>query len=145
MPNNYKSFFEGKCFALVGNSKKKNFPMLTYQNLILTGRTVFPLDPGLEKLEENIVYRSIKDLPEKPDSLILEVPKEEILEWIDQAIENNIKNVWIHQGCDTHEAVQKAKDGNIELRTGTCAVMYLTTGFNSHGIHRGIMKLLNKY
>ncbi len=47
--------------------------------------------------------------------------------------------------CETPEAIPGAREKNLNLRTGTCAVMYVTPGFTYHAIHRGIMKLIGKY
>ena len=46
---------------------------------------------------------------------------------------------------DTPEAVALAKEKGINLRTGTCAVMYLNPGLSYHSIHKLIMKATGKY
>lgn len=145
MSSNYESFFEGNSFAVVGNSSRKNFPELTFNGLISIGKKAFPIDFENGNMNGHKVFTSIKNLPEKVDSLIMEVPGEESEKWVDEAIDAGVRNVWIHQGCDSPEAAAKAKEAGINLRRGTCAVMYLTQGFSIHGFHRGIMKILGKF
>lgn len=143
--SNYQTFFEGDSFILVGNSKKRGFPKLTLQGLINSGKTVYPIDPELTKLNGHKIYKDLDSAPQNGDRMILEVPAEETESWIEKASRAGIKDIWIHQGCDSTEAVNKAKKAGINVRRGACAVMYLTEGFNIHGFHRGIMKLLNKF
>lgn len=145
MSSNYESFFDGESYAVVGNSSRRNYPELTFNALVSAGKKVFPIDPELKEVNGALTFRSIDETPEPVEGIVLEVPREETVQWIDKAIEAGIKNVWIHQGCDSPEAAAKAKEAGINLRRGTCAVMYLTQGFSIHGFHRGIMKILGKF
>ena len=119
--------------------------MLTYNSLKANNKTVFPIDPSGPNLNGDKCYASLAELPEPIDRVILELPKDEINQWFEQVVTAGIKDVWVHQGGDTPEVHALAKDNNVNLRTGTCAVMYLKQGFSYHAIHRGIMKLIGKY
>ncbi len=46
-------------------------------------------------------------------------------------------------GRDTPEALALARKHGINVRSGTCAVMYLKGGY--HSVHRWINKALRKY
>ena len=61
------------------------------------------------------------------------------------AAQAGLRDVWIHMAHDTPEAVTLAKESGINLRTGTCAVMYVTPGLTYHSLHKAIMKLAGKY
>jgi hypothetical protein len=61
------------------------------------------------------------------------------------AADAGVRDVWVHMAHDTPEAVALAAERGIDLRTGTCAVMYLTQGFSYHSIHKWIMQALGKY
>ena len=145
MPSNYEKFFNGDKFAVVGNSEKMSFPVLTYRGLKNLSKTVFPVDPKANDIDGDRVYRDLSDLPGQVDRVILELPKKEMESWIVKVSEAGIKDAWIHMGCDTKEAVKLAEEKGINLRTGTCAVMYVTPGPTYHSIHKWIMKILNKY
>jgi predicted CoA-binding protein len=83
--------------------------------------------------------------PKKTDAIVLEVPKEDTGDWVAKAANAGIKDVWIHMGRETPEAVALAQDNGMNARTGTCAVMYVTPGLSYHSIHKWIMKRIGKY
>jgi len=142
----YKSFWTFDRYAVVGHTTVKPFPKLTYGQLKLLGKTVYPVDTSVDEINEgDTTFPDLKSLPESVDGIIIETPPEESENWVQQAADAGIKNVWIHQRCDTPEAKSLAKEKGIKLWTGTCAVMYLTSGFNAHGIHRTINKIFGKY
>ena len=145
MASNYEDFWEHNSFAVVGHSAKKNFPRLTYRGLKKRRKVVFPIDPSVEAIDGDRAYADLQALPDKVDALVLEVPKEETRDWVARAAEAGIKNVWIHLQRDTPEALALARESGINLRSGTCAVMYLTPDLTYHSIHKWIMKLIGKY
>jgi uncharacterized protein len=145
MASNYETFFNGQKFAVVGNSEKMTFPVITYRGLKKLSKTVYPVDPKADIIEGDRVYRKLMELPEKVDGVIIEVQKKEAESWVRYAAEAGIKDVWIHMGCDTKEAGKLATEKGINLRTGTCAVMYVTPDPSFHSIHKWIMKIINKY
>lgn len=145
MASNYEKFFDADKFAIVGNSSKIKFPVLSYRGLKDLSKTVYPVDPSVPSIDGDKTYKTLGDLPEKVERVIIEVPKKETVNWIKEIISAEIQDAWIHMGCDTQEAIKLAKDNNINLRTGTCAVMYVTPGPSYHSIHKWIMKILGKY
>ena len=145
MPSNHESFFLYARFAVVGHSEKKNFPKLTYNGLKALGKTVYAVDPSVSTLEGDPTYPDLASLPDKVDGVILELPKEETCDWVESAANSGISDVWIHMNCETPEAVQMAEKRNINLRTGTCAVMYVTPEFSFHSIHKWMRRLLGRY
>ena len=90
-------------------------------------------------------YPDLNVIPTGIDRVILELPKEETQEWVDKASKQGIKDIWIHMGCETPEALNLAQEKGINARTGTCAVMYVTPGFSAHSFHRWIRKLTGNY
>lgn len=145
MPSNYESFWQHGRYAVVGHKAKRNFPELTYKGVKKLGKTVFAVDPSLDEVQGDAVFKDLGALPEKVDGVVLETPPEETREWVAKAADLGIKDVWIHMGRDTPEALALAEEKGINVRHGTCAVMYVTPGFTYHAIHRGIMKLVGKY
>lgn len=145
MPSNYESFFTAERFAVIGQSDAKPFPMLSYRGLKRLGKTVYPVDEDAERIDGDQVYRSLDTLPQRPEAVIIEVPKEGTRDWVARAAEAGVKDVWVHMGDETPQAVALAGEMGINLRTGTCAVMYLRPGLSYHSIHKAIMKALGKY
>jgi uncharacterized protein len=138
-------FFKATKFAVVGNSGEKPFPKLTFNKLNNSGKKAYPIDSSVPDIDGYATFNSFADLPEKVERAILELPKVETIDWLKKADEAGIKDIWIHMGRETPEAIQYASDHNINLRTGTCAVMYLTQGVTYHSLHKWISKLTGKF
>jgi predicted CoA-binding protein len=145
MTSNYEKFFELESFAIVGNKAKKNFPVLTYGGLKKLGKTVFPVDPSTDEIEGDRAYPDLASLPQKVDGAVLELPKEDTAEWVGKAAEAGIEDLWIHMARETAEALALGEEKGLNVRSGTCAVMYVTPGFTLHSIHKWIMKLIGRY
>jgi predicted CoA-binding protein len=143
--SNYEVFWENGSFAVVGHTAKRNFPRLTYRGLKNLGKVVFPVDPSADEIEGDKAYTNLGALPQRVDAVVLEVPKEETRDWVARAAEAGIQNVWIHMGRETPEALALAQERGLNVRSGTCAVMYVTPGFSFHSIHKWIMKLVGRY
>ena len=146
MPNSdYETFWENDSFAVVGHEARKNFPRLTYRGLKRLGKVVFPVDPSADEIEGDEVYVDLEHLPEKVDAVVLEVPKGETRDWVEKAAQAGIEEIWIHMQRETPEALELARERGLNVRSGTCAVMYLTRGPTYHAIHKWINKLTGKY
>ena len=145
MASHFETFWDNHSFAVVGHAAKKNFPHLTYRGLKRLGKVVFAVDPSTEEIDGDRAHADLALLPEKVDAVVLEVPKQDTKDWVGKVADAGIKNVWIHMQRDTPEALALAKARGLDVRSGTCAVMYLTPGFTYHSIHRWIMKLAGKY
>jgi predicted CoA-binding protein len=118
---------------------------LTYGGLKKLGKVVFPVDPSTDEIDGDKAYPDLASLPQKVDGVILEVPKEDTAEWVAKAAEAGINDVWMHMGRETPEALALGEKKELNLRSGTCAVMYVTPGFTFHSIHKWIMKLIGRY
>jgi predicted CoA-binding protein len=145
MPSEREAFWTHSTYAIVGNSSRRKFPLLTYRALKKSDKTVYPVDPSSGNVDGDKAYPELKYLPAVPDGVILEVPKDETAQWVRTAAEAGIKNVWIHQQTETPEALAAAKDAGMNVCYGTCAVMYNVPGFSAHAFHRWVMKLGKKY
>ncbi len=140
----HESFWDNKSFAVVGHESRKNFPHLTYTGLKKLGKTVYPVDPSATQIQGDTAYGALAGLPRHVDAVVLEVPKDETRDWVAQAADAGIKDVWIHMARETPEAMALAEEKHLNVRTGTCAVMYLNAG-SYHAVHRWVMKLMGKY
>ena len=145
MAYDHESFWTFRRYAVVGNSARKPFPRLTYGGLKRQRETVYAVDPSAKQIEGDPAYPDLASLPGGVDAAVLELPQDETAGWVEKAIAAGIKDIWLHQHSETPEAVSLARAAGVKLRTGTCAVMYLSHGFSQHTIHRFINKLFGKY
>jgi predicted CoA-binding protein len=145
MPSPHESFWLHPRYAVVGHSAKAPFPRLSYAALKARGKTVFAVDPEADTIDGDRAYHALSELPEKVDGVLVEVPRDETLTWIRAAADAGVPRAWIHMNRDTPEALAEAKARGVEVCTGTCAVQYLTDGFDVHAVHRGLRKLLGRW
>ncbi|MHB1003373.1 MAG: CoA-binding protein [Thermoleophilia bacterium] len=145
MATDYMSFWDNGSFAVVGNTGKKRFPTVTYKKLKEQGKTVYPVDPLADSIDGDPVYRDLSSLPEAVEAIVLEVPADESEEWVGRAADAGIADIWIHQRCDTPEALSLAREKGISPRHGTCALMYLTRGLSLHAFHGWINRRLGRF
>jgi predicted CoA-binding protein len=145
MASAFEAFWTQSRYAFVGHSAAKGFPRLSYGAAKRCGKRVFAVDASVAEIDGDKTYADLRALPEQVDGVVVEVPRAETLDWVRQAADVGIKNVWVHMNRDTPEAVAFAKEHGLNLLTGTCAVMYLTAGFSAHGAHKWLNKLLGKY
>jgi uncharacterized protein len=145
MPSDYESFWQFETYAVVGHSARHPFPRLTYNGLKSRGKKAYAVDATVTSIDGDPTYAELGALPGPVDAVVLEVPSDESQHWIQQAINLGVKDVWLHAGTDSPEALALAKEHKLHVRSGTCAVMYLNRGFSPHAIHGFIMKLRGKY
>ncbi len=145
MASNYETFWQFERYAVVGHSAKRPFPRLTYGALKKNHKTVYAVDPSTNTIENDPAYIDLSALPGPVDAVVLEVPKEETASWVEKVAKAGCKDVWLHMRTDSPEALSIAADRGLNVRKGTCAVMYLEHGFSPHSIHGFIMKLLKKF
>lgn len=146
MPSDHEQFFLLKSFAMVGDSSGRPFPKLTYGNLKGLGKEVYAVDlSGAELVEGDKNHGALDQLPAQVEGVIIELPADRTAGVIKQVAEMGVKDVWIHMGCETPEALAVCEESGIRVRTGTCAVMYTQQGFSYHSIHKWLRKMSGKY
>ena len=145
MPSNYQKFWDNDSYALVGNSAKTSFPTISYKELKKQGKKVFAIDASVETICGDKAYNDLQSLPQSVEGIVLELPKGETKAWVEKAAQASVMDVWIHMGSETPEALEAGQKLGLNVRHGTCAVLYLKKGFSYHSIHRAIVKILKKY
>jgi len=145
MATPHERFWENESFAFVGHTAKSGFPTLSYGELRKQGRKVYGVDPSVDEIDGDRVYRDFASLPEAVDAAVLEVPREETCEWVERAADAGIRHVWVHMGRDTPEALALAEKRGLDVLKGTCAVMYVKPGFSYHTLHKWVNQLTGQY
>jgi predicted CoA-binding protein len=145
MPESHQNFWSHSSYAVVGHSQASGFPKLTYQALKKQDKQVFAVDASVAEIDGDETVPDLASLPQAVEAVVLEVPKEETADWMTQAADAGITNVWIHMKRDTPEALAVGRERGLDVVTGTCAVMYLDEGFSAHGLHRWINKMIGRY
>ncbi|MDH7568642.1 MAG: CoA-binding protein [Armatimonadota bacterium] len=146
MLSSREQFWQFSSFAVIGDSQgKRRFPRCTYRGLKVMGKIAYAVDPGMTEIDGDPAYRDLSALPAPVEAAVLEVAPSETAAWVRQIADAGIRNLWIHWGTETPEALALAAEKGMRVETGTCAAMYVNHGLNLHSPHRWIMKLLRRY
>lgn len=146
MASSKEQFFEAQSFVVVGDTKSKGFPKITYGNLRRMGKTIYPVDlAGKPQVEGDTAYASVADIPGEVDAAIIEVRRRDTMDAVKQAVAAGIKDIWLHQGSHTGAIVSYCREQGVAYHIDGCAVMYTNNRLSYHSIHKRLWKLLGKY
>ena len=144
LENIYK-FLNCKKFAVVGVSRNdKKFGNIVYNELKRKEYNVVPVNPYMETYKGEKCYRSVKELPEDVEALIVVTKPEITLYIVIAAIEKGIKHIFLQRGAQNSEAIEYAEENNVNIIQKQCIMMFANpTGF--HKFHRTIVKFFGLY
>lgn len=109
---------KNKKIAVVGvSSDPQKYGHKIFFDLIKNGYNVYGINPKIDELNGIKIYPSLKDLPSKPDIVILVVPPDISNEVVKTAIDIGIKEIWFQPGSQSQKALEFAKAHNIKTIT----------------------------
>ncbi|GHT04368.1 CoA-binding protein [Endomicrobiia bacterium] len=117
-----------KLIAIVGvseNPDKTGFKIFT--DLLRAGFKVAAVGIRGGAIAGKRVYKSLKDLPAKPDMILTVVPPAGTDKTVDDAIDLGIKEIWMQPGSQSETAVQRAKAVGMKVTESGCFML-------AHGI-----------
>ncbi len=124
MTNYAAEFPKYRKWAVVGASEDRaKYGNKIYRDMRDAGYTVFAVNPKLQTVEGDACYASIKDLPETPDVVDMVIPPHASLQVIQDCLDAGVKRIWFQPGSESSEAVQKAKDGGMEVVYDACIMI----------------------
>ena len=88
------------------------------------------MDPSCNTIAGDKAYPDLASFPESVEAVVVEVPRAESEAWVEQAARAGIQDVRLHQSSHMPQAIKLASDHGLDLRHGTCAVMYVTPGLH---------------
>jgi uncharacterized protein len=139
------NFINQKTFAVVGASRdKRKFGNTIYTELKKKRYKVYPVNPGADEIDGDKCYANMKEIPEKPDAIILSVKPEKAEAVIKEAVEIGIKNIWMQQGSESDETINYCKENNINVIHNECVLMFMEPVGSVHKFHRFLWSLLGK-
>ena len=136
------SFLDQENVAVVGVSRNpKDFANAVYRHLRDDGRgrTLYAVNRAADgaELEGRPSYRSLSDVPDPLDGVLVMVPAAAAAEVVRDAVARGVPRVWLHKGggpgAVSDEAVAVAREAGVELVDGACPMMF---GEPVRGIHR---------
>jgi len=126
-----KSFFSPKSVAIIGASAKEGkFGYQIIKNLKTIGYKgkIFPVNNNSKTNILNLpTYKSIVDLPQVPELVVVVLPPEEALNAVYQSLDFGIKNIMLESSFISEEIES-------ELRKASCQMGFRIMGSNSIGL-----------
>ena len=111
--------------AIVGASmdktKMSNKAVRAY---LSKGYDVFPVHPKAEKIEGLSVYKTLEDLPGKPDVISLYIPPAVGISLLTKISEINPKEVFVNPGAENPELVDRSSELGLNP-TFSCSITAL--------------------
>jgi len=119
-----KEFMSQKKFAVVGatdNSQKYGNQIV--KNLKGRGYEVYPVNPGLKKVEGLVCYSNLADIPAKVDVVDFVVPPRVTEEILKQCKELGLDRIWLQPGSESEAAMAFCRENNMKVVHSVCVMM----------------------
>ena len=130
-------FLAQRTLAVVGASRNgRKFGSAAYRELKAHGRRVFPVHPSATLIEGDPAVRSLYELPEPVDGVLIVVPPEETERVVHDVAEAGIRRVWMQQGAQSLAAIHFCAERGIQVIHGQCILMFLEPARFFHRAHR---------
>lgn len=118
-------FVNRRVWAVVGASQAQHkFGYRVYRNLLDAGYVVFPVNPRGGELDGAPVYRSLADLPERPDVVDTVVPPQVTEQVVREMQTLGLIRVWMQPGSESKTAIAFCHEHGIEVVEGACAMVH---------------------
>ena len=112
---------QGKVICVAGVSNKpEKFGYRIFVDLLKAGFKVQGINPADGEVAGQKIYRSLRDLPGKPNLLITVVPHQVTERLVEEAHGLGIKELWMQPGSESELAIQKAKDHGMAVTHNAC-------------------------
>lgn len=85
-----------------------------YKKLKNKGYNVYPISPKYDEIEGDKAYRSLKDLPQRPDIVNFVVNPKIGLQVVEECAELGVQTIWLQPGTVSEELLQLAEKKGIE-------------------------------
>jgi len=110
--------FKNKKIAIIGVSEKpEKYGHRIFKDLLKQNYDVEGINQKGGILFGKKIYRSISELPQKPEIVITVVPPEITEKIVEECKENNINFIWMQPGSESEKAIIKAREYGIKTIT----------------------------
>jgi predicted CoA-binding protein len=113
-----------RTIAVIGLSENPGKPShYVSQYMQQHGYRILPVNPQLASVLGESCYRSLAELPIKPDVVNVFRLPQFIPAIVDEMLLLGLRNIWIQQGIVNREAAQKAESGGIQVVMDRCIMI----------------------
>lgn len=116
----------GSLTAVVGATDHRyKYGSVIYRNLKQNRYRVVPVNPTRNKVDGDLCYASVLNIPEPPDLVNFVTPPEVTLGVLNDCLRNNLLNVWIQPGASDARVNRFLREHPFHWIDGDCIMMYL--------------------
>jgi predicted CoA-binding protein len=138
-------FFSASNIAVVGASRdNKKFGNSAYRYFKVRGYNVFPVNPNAERIDGDICYKSLEEIPVNIESALVVLPPEKVEDVVKLAHEKNINNIWLQKGAESKEAIKFCNEKEMNIVYEQCVLMFAEPSSFPHNFHRFVNKITGK-
>lgn len=139
-------FFDSDYIAVAGVSRDdKKFGNIVFRELKKKGKTVLPVNPNIEKFDNEKCFSSLESLPVNTKSIVIVTGKSYSDAVYKDAVARGFENIWIQQTAETDYILKKAEKSDANVICKECILMHLEPVSGIHKFHRGLNKLFGKF
>ena len=115
---------KGRTIAVIGLSENTSKPShYVSEYMQRHGYKIYPVNPSIETVLGEKSYKSLADLPVKPDVVnVFRVPSL-IPGIVDEMLMLGLRNLWVQQGIINMEAAERAEQGGIKVVMDRCIMV----------------------
>ena len=126
---NTAEFLRAESFAVAGASTNRDkYGNRVFRALLDSGRTVFPLNPNAETVEERPAFKNLSDLPSVPKALSIVTAPTVTQTLIEEALELGVEHIWMQPGAEHSDASSSARKAGLNvIDDGSCILVLLAT------------------
>lgn len=122
-----ESMVEKETWAVLGATpNKEKFGYKIWKKLKEHNYKVYGINPNHNKIDDDKLYDTIMDLPEKVDVIDFVVSPKISIKALDEAKEKGIKHLWFQPGSFDEEVIKKAKEMEFKIVYHDCILAVLT-------------------
>lgn len=116
-----KEMLEKKTWAVAGvTGRKERYGYKIWKILKEYGYTAYGVNPNYDDLEDEKIYHSLVDIPEKVEVLDMVVGPNIAMKTLDDAKEAGIEYIWFQPGSFNDEVLKKAKELDFKILYNDC-------------------------
>ena len=112
-----------KTVAIIGASTDRSrFGNKAVRAFQQTGHTVYPVHPAQDKVEGLVCYKTIGEVPLRPNVISAYVGPERLLQLLPEIAARGCDELWLNPGTESKAVLAKAKE--LGLKTvQTCSIL----------------------
>lgn len=121
---NIKEFKDKKIWAVVGSVHNKDkFAYKIYNFLKIKGYKVYAVDPSGEMVDDDASFKTLSELPEKPEVVDMVINPIRGEKYIEEANNLNIKYVWFQPGAESIDLIEKSSSYGMNVVHNSCVMV----------------------